>query len=1087
MRRFPVICFCLALLCTTSWALEPKWMRYPAISPDGTKIAFSFAGDIYVVESDGGLALPLTHGDAHETTPVWSHNGEFLAYASNRYGNYDVFIMPGGGGPAQRLTVHSSDDFPQSFTAKDSDVLFTSLRMDHHQSIQFPNGRHPELYTIPRNGGRPALLNSVSTEHAVIDRNGRYLLYEYKRGIENKFRKHQTSDASYDLWLWDMKKDTYRAVTNFKGEERNPVFSADGNTMFYLSEANGTQNVYKKALHESKRSSVEQLTEFATHPVRHLSIADNGTLAFGYHGAIYTLVPGQNNQPQKVLIDIPRDSLALPLYEQSLAGKISEFAISPDGKEVAFIVRGEVFVASVAEGTLRRITETPEQERSVSFHPEGRKLLYAGERNGSWNLYETALVHDEEKYFFNATQLEEKLLLSNGEETFQPSYSPDGSEVAFLENRTQLRVLNLESKAVRDIGSFTKHFSYSDGDQHFEWSPDGKWFLLEFIENSHWSGEVGLIAADGKGDYINLSQNGFNDMHAQWVREGQQIIWRSSRDGMRDFASTGSTQSDVYSLFMTEKAWDRYNMTEEELTLFEAREKEAEGAKKAESKEEAKDKGKDQDKTKAKPELEIDWDGIEDRKARLTIHSAEIAGATVTPDGKKLLYLAKFEGEYNLWVTDLYSKETKILTTLNAHRAEMALTKDGKQVVVLANGSLRVITIEGGKAEGISVNGSFLVDRSAERAYVFEHVWRQVRERFYVEDLHGAAWDSLKPDYAEVLPHITHTFDFADFLSELLGELNASHTGAKDFSRPQPADDTASLAVFYDYSHDGAGLKIADIVSGGPIDEVTPKVATGSVITAVNGKTIAANQHIYSHLNHAAGKPLRLTIQEPKAKTTRDIIVKPIGQRQAWELVYERWVEGRRAATEKLSDGKVGYVHVRNMSDDSYRTVFEEVFSKAVDKQALVVDTRFNGGGDLVDDLSTFLNGEQYMLFETRDGRIIGSEPQRKWRKPSVVLMSEGNYSDAHCFPFAYKTLGLGKLIGTQVAGTCTFVWWERTQDPDIVFGIPNLTVTNQEGKALENLDLDPDIYVQNQPKDINSGKDAQLERAVQEMLSTIQ
>ena len=318
-------------------------------------------------------------------------------------------------------------------------------------------------------------------------------------------------------------------------------------------------------------------------------------------------------------------------------------------------------------------------------------------------------------------------------------------------------------------------------------------------------------------------------------------------------------------------------------------------------------------------------------------------------------------------------------------------------------------------------------------------------------------------------------------LSEMLGELNASHTGASDRNRDGDGYSTANLGLFYDYSYTGDGLKVSEVMDKSPIIKAGSKITAGTIIEKIDGVTLNADVNHHKLLNRKHKQNTLLSLFDPASGKRWDETVKPISLGQENELRYQRWVKGNREMVDKLSDGQVGYVHVRGMNDRSFRTVYDEVLGKNHAKKALIVDTRFNGGGWLHDDLATFLNGKNYITFMPR-GQDLGNEPQFKWSKPSIVVMSESNYSDAHMFPYTYRALGIGKLLGMPVPGTGTAVWWERLQN-GIVFGIPQVGMVDVDGDYLENKQLEPDIKVKNDPGEIIKGRDQQLEAAVKEML----
>ncbi len=1070
------------------------WLRAAAISPSGTTVAFSYRGDLWTVPVSGGSATPITVAAAYDTAPVWSPDGKQIAFASDRYGNFDVFVMPAAGGEAKRLTFHSADDTPTSFTPDGKAVLFSSARLDSAKNVQFPTGAQPELYQVALTGGMPTQLLSTPALYATWDRAGERLAYSDVKGYEMEWRKHDTSSFARDVWVFEKKSGKHTRLTSFGFDDRQPVWSPDQKSLFYLSEKSGTFNVWKLDL-ESPGKPV-RVTTHKTHPVRFLSASSGGDLCYTWDGEIWVR-PAGANESRKLSVAAAADRRDLEVAPVDVASDANELELSPNGKEVAFVARGEVFVASVEHGTTRRITDTPGQERSVSFSPDGKSLLYAGERDGSWNVYRTDRIDPEETAFFNATALKESAVVATPAEEFQPAFSPDGKEVAYLEERTTLKVQNLATGRSRVVLPGDMNYSYADGDQWYQWSPDGKSFAVQFLSPTRWSGEVGIVDAAGGKPVFNVTRSGYEEEAPKWARKGEVLFWASDRFGTRQHSGYPREQ-DVFAAFLTRKAWDRFHLDEAAYAQLLEKEKDKEkGADEKKGKDA--DTGKDGKKVagrvaekKADGDVKLpdpvafELDGLDKRIARLSLHSASLDDAALTPDGETLVYLARFEKGADLWKYVPRKEEAKLVAKLDAERgARLRLDPEGKKAIVLADGKLSSIDLDSGKATPIKASAKVELKAAEERAALFEHAWRQTLKKFYVENLHGVDWPAMKTAYARFLPHVVDNRDFAELISEMQGELNASHTGGRYRPQRRDADVTASLAFFPDSAHTGEGVKVLEVIEGSPLTKAGTKVAAGTVITSIDGAPIAAGANWYPMLNRKAGQPVRLGLLDPKDGKKWEETVKPIAPGEQQALLYDRWVKSRRAEVERLSGGRLGYAHIRGMNDGAYREIFEEIFGRAVDKDGIVLDTRFNGGGNLVEPLTVFLTGQVYYRAVPR-GRQIGVEPGNRWTKPSIVVMNEGNYSDAHCFPTAYKALGIGETVGMQVPGTCTSVWWERLQDKTLTFGIPEVGYLDPSGDLTENKHLNADHEVDNDPALEPTGRDQQLEKAVEVLMKKV-
>ncbi|MBX9681945.1 MAG: PDZ domain-containing protein [Gemmataceae bacterium] len=1006
-----------------------RFGRTPDISPDGKTIVFSWLGDLWLVEATGGKARLLTMHERHDFSPVFSPDGKSIAFASNRHGNYDVFVISADGGRPTRLTFDSADDLPTGWSPDGNHILFSSSR-----STDYP--ARVETYAVPKSGGQPRLVSAYEGREAVWSPKGDVLAYV--RGSGTWYRKGYRGSANDDIWLCNADGMNSRPVTQFDGQDNFPMWSADGKFLYYVSERFGTPaNLVRQEMKpdlSGPQGEPSPLTSHKDEAVRRARISRDGQSIVYECGADLWLYTFANGQDRKLAIEAFADDKANPEKTATHTSNCSEYALSADEKNIAFVVQGEVFMMPRTGGKAKQLTHHPANDHSLAWSPDSKKIYMISDRGGQEDVWAIEADDPEHPELLKAHRFTAKQMTNTPDTESGLTFSPDGKRVSFLRGG-KVHTMNPDGSDIKIVTPSGAVFDY-------EWSPDSRW-LCYAANDASFASELYVIPATGptaQDPARNITKWATFNGGITWSRSGGHIAFLSTRKGK---------QASPFVVALHKPAT-----------------------------------------TGAPTPKDPDWEGIHLRvkhPAQLTASECAISG-----NGSKIAFRSSQDND--LWVASVDGSQVTRLTQGGVKPAQIIWSRffegqltfrDGTGVIRTVN--LAAATPAPGPTAPAAVLGSIsfsarlTVRQDEVFAEVFEQAWRSLSDSFYDGGFHGADWKRVRDKYRPLVAHCAQREDLYALVYLMLGELNASHLGITG-NLPTPEQMTADLGLLYDRTYPGPGLKIAEVLKEGPSDQRGLNLKPGEIILSIDGQMIDGGVDPSKLLNDKSGESVRVvvTTNPGDAKAKRTVEIKPASRQSVGQLHYERWIERNAQKVHEQSKGKLAYIHIPSMDDAGVERFLRGLYSEAADKEGIVLDVRFNGGGFTHETILNYLLGKEHAQFFQRSGAHGYSlnASDRKWTKPVVLLINSRSFSDAEIFPNAFRVHGLGKLVGqptgAHVIGTRNINLIDGSS-----FRIPRIGVRTDKGLNMEKAGVEPDVKIDNHPDQLARGEDAQLEKAV--------
>ncbi|MCP4548132.1 MAG: PDZ domain-containing protein [bacterium] len=1059
--RLLVQLFLLLTITLPSGAREALLPRHPAPSPDCRQIALSWQGDIWVVPAAGGQARRLTVHSAPDRYPIWSRDGRWIAFASSRHGNPDVFIMAADGGSApRRLTFNSTSDMPMDFSPDGGRILFSSSRTSNNRWMR-------DLSTVPIAGGTPALTQEVLGNYAAYSPAGDRLAFV--RGSSGWTRSNYRGAANYDLWLRQA-DGTFEQVTDFAGTDCFPTWR-DDNTLIFLSDRGGHKNLFSLALDTGLTA---QLTDCADSDIRFpRSSADGRLIAWEFEDGIWTLT-SSGSTPTRLHIDVPADQHVNRIRHRVESSGARQLTVNPDETLAAYIIHGDIFLTEItsaddqelATPITRRLTSTPARERDLSWSISGDRLLFSSDRNGDGDLF-TIEPEDTDLGWLETFDYKTSAIRSEAANEHGGVFSPCGEKIAYMRGKGDLLVCDTDGDDPRVI------FEHWD-DIEFCWSPDGRW--LTFRRNDiHYSENVWIVSSKG-GEPYNVSRHPDNDTLPQWSPDGKRLVWISQRHDDTD---------DVWGVWLTRADHERNVAQWHHYWREEAERPAATPVPSADGEEIEVKSGPDL------PEVVIDFEGLWERVRPITDFKGDEYPAQVSPDGKRVLFAADFTGERDLYSVRWDGEELERLTTGNQRPTAVAFSKDGKTIYYLNNGgSIRRMSPTGSAGDPVPFTARFDHDLIADRDAALDQAWRALNEWFYDPEFHGVDWAAQRERYRPWALAASSDDDFREIVRCMLGELNASHMNYYPPRSGGNGDATGDIGAHYDPLAGGPGLLITGVVPGSPAARTDVALEAGDRILAVEDRQIAATTNIHDLLNNTINRRIRIQVRRENGDTER-LMMEPVSLRTVQAYGYREWVRERRALVDELSGGRLGYLHIRNMMMPAFEDFESSLYNAGYGKEGLIIDVRSNGGGWTTDYLFTVLGIKRHAFTIPRDydgeerGYPQSRLPLAAWAKPALTICNEESFSNAEIFAHAFKGLKRGPVVGIPTHGGVI-----STGSADLVDGgrvrLPlRGWFTADTGVNMELNGCIPDYIVAQPPtEDLSSETDTQLRRSVEIMLS---
>lgn len=1109
---------CTLLLLPALAHADVRLLRHPSYSKG--RIAFSYLGDIWVANENGSGVQRLTDNKARDIYPRFSPDGNWIAFSSDRDGNYDVFVVAAAGGKPRQLTFHTASDTVVGWTRDGSKIIFESAR----NKGAFPNVA--TLFEISPEGGMEQPVATDWGSWASFSPDSAKMAFSRHPGVWS--RKHYRGSYAVDLWVEDLgsKKFTKLGDADYKGNYFWPMYGRNGEIYFVADRLPSEKNVkYAGAEVMKSVNNIWKISDRGGEPVQvthHTDgnlffpsiSADGRTIVYEDNFGIWKLDTASGKTTQ-IPIDIKSDTKENDVDLRTIANEAESFNLSPSSRRAAVSTHGEIFTIATERGEVQRVTATPWREDDPQWSPNGKWIAFVSDRTGRQELWIATELGRDAKQISDADCDKSNV-----------AWSPDSTSLLWTGSDHKLRRVHIDTGktdelASSDVGPITTP----------QFSPDGKFVSFskqDRLLRSHIyvrqldSGAEHMIGAD---DFLMSSG-------AKWTPDGKKLVFLAGV-GAPAMSSLNRPSMQLYSVALTHLDKDPYNHdvdteAEAEASMDATQRRGANGG------------------AAAKPDVKIEWDGLDRRIRRLTNTGGIVSMVVPSPDSRTYAFVAMgtaapggaaeaaTAGPGLYIIDDDGTRLTRLNTTVpqtgeaggrgrggfGGGGVDPQWARDGRSLYYMQGGGIYSIAVpaapandsampsatagRGGRGAAAASSATATagagtpatphrvmftvhmeVDNVAERKQVFDEAWRVMKNRFYDANMHGVNWASQKDKYETLLPNVADSEELHNVIMEMIGELNASHTGVSGGGNQTPGQDRVQTRYpGFDLEPDASGYyKVAYIYKKGPADHDYVKVAPGDFVIAINGAPLKTGDNYWRQFNLVPGRKFEFTVNsKPQTEGAWNISVEPINQQAQGNLEYERWVNEHKTMVDKLSNGQIGYLHIRAMDAPSFEK-FQRDLLENLDKKALIIDERFNGGGGIDQELLEILNQrKQYESYRGRDSVTIG-RPVQAFFGPMAVLENERSASNAEMFPEGFRALGLGKVIGVTTYGAVIGTGSYRLLDGSTI-RTPSYGVFGAKGQSLENYGVPPDIAVDNTPDDFLTGHDRQIEKAVQVLQS---
>jgi len=1132
-----VVALALVVPTPSSIALPPgesanliRLANNPGLSPDGKLLTFDWNGDVWIVPSTGGEARPLTTHPARDRDPKFSPDGKTIAFVSDRETGNQVFTIPVQGGTPKQLTYHTSGYNLQGWHP-DGRRLITNAVRDHYWS-----GRGASRFILIDSQQRRAeqtIFDDYGNDGS-LSPDGKKLLFT--REGHQWWRKGYHGTQASQIWMYDLESKQFQPVIVGSWDARWPIWKADGSGFYYVGvpddEAgkNAAPNLWEVAGDGKK----VQLTRFDSESVVYPCMSKDGsTIVFRHLFDFYRYEPGKDKTPQKLVITYGNDRPLEKLQHRSLTTATS-VAYSHDGLEIAFIAGGDLWVMDTELREPVQITKTPEEEREAVFSLDNDRILFVSDQGGQCDIWQVERA-DKSRYWFQNTSFKTTRLTNDADNEAGLKVSPNGKKLAFVKGRGELLVTDSDCKNPRSILK-------THSPAQFNWSPDSKW-LVYSAEDNDFNNDVFIVPIDGSRPPYNVSRHPFEDRNPTWSPDGKTLAFTSRRTIDETdvyYVPLTKDQEETTPRDRTlEKALEKLNRARTRATAPPVQTGVAGPGKGEPAKDPTKSDPPKQDDDQDQPprrrgggapgagvpstggesqsapqvdetapvrsprvtNVEIDFDGLHERLHRISIPNSTESNLFWSPDGKRLAFNATVEGKSGVYAVEFPDKVTTP-TQLSSQTITQPRWIRSNQILGSASGVPTSFALAGTTSFPTSYRFTALqiVDAPAKNAAAFDLAWRTMRDHFYDSKLGNRDWNAVREKYRAIAGEVVDNDSLGTIVQMMLGELNGSHLGftVGRTTRPVPGapsptepseaasgtwrEQTVHLGIRFDPAYQGPGLKIRDVLPKGPAELKKSRLQPGEIVTHINGVAVDPSFDLTKVLNLPPNHDVELKVKNEKGES-RDVRLRPITYAAARGLLYEKWLHDNRAMVEKLSNDRLGYLHISGMSMPTFWKFQEELFSAGSGKDGLIIDVRENGGGSTADHLLTALTQPVHAVTIPRGGGP-GYPSDRKifatWNKPIVVMCNQNSFSNAEIFAHAIKTLKRGPVVGVTTAGGVISTGGTAIMDVGFLrLPFRGWYLVN-DGQDMELNGCQPDHELWPMPGEMPVGKDRQLEKATE-------